>query len=233
LTKDDSIAGEPEFAQSPLPRGRHRIPPGEVAENQRRRLIAAMAHSIARRGYAATSVDRVLEGSGVSRGTFYELFGNRQECLAATQEACLESLMERISAACVGERRWAAKVRAAVYATVEFADQAPDQARLLTLDAIAADAQSSRQALTAVDRFAEMLRPGREHHPKAAELPPVTERALVGSVAITIGCQLLEGGSPAGLEAQLAYLVLAPYTGAAAARRLARPPGGEFSASGP
>lgn len=191
-----------------------------------------MARSISLRGYAATSVDRVLEGSGVSRGTFYELFGNRQECLAATHEASLEGLMESISSACAGERRWAARVRAAVYATVEFADRAPDQARLLALDALAADAPTSRQAAVAVDGFAEMLRSGREHHPKAAALPAVTERALVGLVAMAISCRLLEGESPVGLEAQLAYFVLLPYLGAAAAKRMTRPQGGEFSAPG-
>jgi AcrR family transcriptional regulator len=233
LSKDDSIGGESGFAHSSLPRGRHRIPPEEVAENQRQRLIVAMARSIALRGYAATSVDRVLEGSGVSRGTFYELFGNRHECLVATHEASLESLMGRISVACAGQRGWAAQVRAGVGAVVEFADRAPDQARLLALDALAADAQSSRRALAVVDQFAEMLRSGREHYPKAAKLPPVTERALVGSIAMAIGCQLLEGQSPAGLEGQLVYLVLTPYLGAAAAKRIARPSGAEFSAPGP
>jgi AcrR family transcriptional regulator len=220
LNKDDASADELEFAH-PLPRGRHRLEPEQVAENQRQRLIAAMARSIAVRGYAATTVDRVLEGSGVSRGTFYELFGNRHDCLLAAHEASLELLMERISAACAGEGKWAVQVAAAVHAAVDFADRAPDRARLLVLDAFTADAGSSRQALASFERLARMLRAGRRHHPRAATLPETTERALVGAVATAIGWQLLSGDSPADLEDQLAYFVLAPYLGTAAARRLA------------
>jgi AcrR family transcriptional regulator len=203
----------------------------EVAENQRRRLIAAMAHSVALRGYAATSVDKILEGSGVSRGTFYQLFANRHECLLAAHDASVEYMTDRVSAACAGEANWERKVRAAIYAAVDFAAQRPDQARLLTLDALAADSEASHRGLAAIDRFAAMLRSGRSHHPKAAALPEVTERALVGSISMTINSRLLSGESPAGLGAQLVYLVLVPYVGPAAAKRTAElPQGGELSA---
>ena len=174
MNKDDAIAGELEFAQPPLPRGRHRLDPEQVAENQRQRLIAAMARSIAVRGYAATTVDRVLEGSGVSRGTFYELFGNRQDCLLAAHETAVDSLGYRVSTACRAEDRWAAGVRAAIGAVVAFAAQQPDLARLLTLDALAADTEASRRGLAAIDRFAAMLRTGRSttRRPSASPRSP-------------------------------------------------------------
>lgn len=218
---EDGIEGELEFAHPPLSRGRHQLTPDEVAENQRQRLRAALADSVAVRGYAATSVDRVLKGSGVSRGTFYELFDNRQECLIAAHDASLALLVDRVSAACAGKRKWTARVSAAIYAAVDFAVQMPNRARLLTLDAFAADAEASRRGLAAIDRFASMLRSGREHYPKSVSLPEVTEPAVVGSVTMAINQRLLSGESPAGLESQLVYLVLAPYVGVAAASRAA------------
>jgi AcrR family transcriptional regulator len=223
LNKDDSTRGELEFPQSPLPRGRHRLAPEQVAENQRQRLIAAMAHSVAVRGYAATSVNRVLEGSGISRGTFYEIFANRHECLLAAHEAALECLTGRVSAACEAPGVWGRKVRAAIYASVDFAERRPDQARLLTIDALAADGQASDRGLAAIDRFAAMLRTGRTEHSRAEALPEITERTMVGSISMAISSRLLRGESLIGLEPQLVYLVLVPYLGPDAAKRIAEP----------
>jgi AcrR family transcriptional regulator len=224
MNAEESSKAGPEFPYSRLPRGRHQLTAEEVTSNQRQRLIAAMAHSVAVRGYAATTVERVLEASGVSRGTFYEIFANRHECLLAAHDAALECLTSRVSAACRGDRNWGKKVRAAIYASVDFAEQKPDQARLLTLDALAADSQASGRGLAAIDRFAEMLRGGRAKHRQAEALPEITERAMVGSVSMMISSRLLRGESLAGLEPQLVYLVLVPYLGPAAAKRIAEPP---------
>lgn len=221
LNKDHANGDELEFAHPPLPRGRHRLSPEEVAENQRRRLIAALVRSVAVRGYAGTTVDRILEGSGVSRGTFYQLFANRHECLLAAQEAVIEDFSEHLARSCRGEDRWERKVRAAVYATVGFAVQWPDQFRLLALDSLVADGESSHRGLAAIDRFAAMLRKGSERFPEAAGLPEATEQAMLGIVSMTISSRLLGGQSPAGLEPQLTYLVMVPYLGSAKARRLA------------
>jgi AcrR family transcriptional regulator len=180
-----------------------------------------MAESVAARGYAATSVERVIDAAGVSRGTFYEHFANRQDCLLAAQEAIAERLFAQIMAACSREEAWKDKAAAGIRVAIEFARRSPEKARLLALDAIAADAEASRRGLAAADRLAEMLRVGREHHPKAVRLPEITERALIGTVASALLWCLLSGESPAALEPQLVYLVLVPYLGPAAATRMA------------
>lgn len=186
-----------------------------------------MAESVARRGYAATSVERVIELAGVSRGTFYEQFANRRECLLAAHEAIFERFFNAVSLACAEAERWEDGVAAAIAAAVEFADRAPEQARLLALDTIAADAESALQGLAAVERLVTMLRGVREHNPSAADLPEVTERALVGAVASAIGWRLLNGEPLAGLESQLVQLVLGPYVGPTAAARIATEGKGE------
>lgn len=206
---------------APLPRGRHRLTPEEVAESQRQRLLAAMAESVAIRGYAATSVERVIELAGVSRSTFYEQFTNRQECVLVAYDAVLERFLDQLSAACSGGRAWGDRVAAAIAAAVEFASQRPEEARLLALDAVAVDGKAARHALAGVERLAAMLRTGREHHRRATDLPEVTERALVGAVASAVNWRLLAGESLAGLEPQLVQLVLTPYLGPAAAARQA------------
>lgn len=218
---EPKIEDQEGFPRPPLPRGRRRLSPQEVAEDQRRRLLAAMAESVAIRGYAATSVARVIELAGVSRGTFYEQFENRRECLLAAHDAISESFFAEVTAACSGELPWRDCVTAAIAAVVRFSDCRPEQARLLALDTVAADREAARRALEGAERLAALLRTGREHHPKAAALPDVTERALVGAVASAVNWRLLCGESLDGLEPQLVQLVLTPYLGAAAAARQA------------
>jgi AcrR family transcriptional regulator len=180
-----------------------------------------MAESVAIRGYAATSVARVIELAGVSRGTFYEQFENRRECLLAAYDAVSESFFDELTAACSDEFAWRDRAAAAIGAVVRFAGRRPEQVRLLALDTVAADLDAAHRALTGMDRMAALLRTGREHYPKAVALPDVTERALVGAVASAVNWRLLSGESLDGLEPQLVQLVLTPYLGAAAAARQA------------
>lgn len=77
----DEISGRP---PGPLPRGPHTLGHDAVIASQRRRLLDAMAHSIATSGLSTTSVADVVRLAGVSRKTFYELFANKQDCYRAT-----------------------------------------------------------------------------------------------------------------------------------------------------
>ena len=51
-----------------------------VIEMQRRRLTHAVVEVVGEHGLEAATVGRVCEQAGVSRRTFYELFGDREEC---------------------------------------------------------------------------------------------------------------------------------------------------------
>jgi AcrR family transcriptional regulator len=210
-----------EFPRPPLPRGRRRLTPEEVAEDQRRRLLSAMAESVAIHGYAASSVARVIELAGVSRGTFYELFENRHECLLAAYDAAFASFSAAIEEACAGASPWPDRAAAAIAAAVRFAAACPEQARLLALDTAAADLEAAGRAIAGGDRLAELLGGGREHNTKSRSLPDVTERALVGAVSSVINGRLLSGEPLDDLEPQLVQLVLTPYIGPAAAARQA------------
>ncbi|HET9677944.1 MAG TPA: TetR/AcrR family transcriptional regulator [Solirubrobacterales bacterium] len=74
-----------------------RLPPGpgrpreEVLANQRQRLFGAMVASVAERGYIATTVNDLVEVSGVSSRTFYDLYPDKKACFLATLEAMIEA----------------------------------------------------------------------------------------------------------------------------------------------
>lgn len=180
-----------------------------------------MAASVTANGYGASSVERVIERAGVSRGTFYEHFSNRHECLLAAQREALECFLARIAEVCERRGRWADKAADAVALTVALAANSREQARLIALDAIAVDGVAARYGLEAGEQLAVKLRSGRDHHPAAAQLPELTERFLIGAVAGAINWRLLSDESLDGLAPQLIYLVLMPYVGRAGARRAA------------
>jgi AcrR family transcriptional regulator len=68
-------------------------PAADVARNQRERLFAATVAVVTDRGYAATRVGDLVEVSGVSRRSFYDLFADKSACLVATLKA-LHALAE-------------------------------------------------------------------------------------------------------------------------------------------
>src|SRR3954452_13192285 len=59
----------------------------DVARNQRERIFGAMVASVSERGYTATRVSDLVELSGVSSRTFYDLFADKQTCFLETLKA--------------------------------------------------------------------------------------------------------------------------------------------------
>src|ERR1700741_736724 len=79
-----------------------RLPPGPsaareaVRQNQRERLFAATVALVAEQGYEATTLIEISQLSGVSRGTFYEHFADKQECFLAALDALADLAIDEI-----------------------------------------------------------------------------------------------------------------------------------------
>jgi AcrR family transcriptional regulator len=83
-------------AVAKLPRGRHGLSREAVAHSQRQRMLRAMAEAVSEHGYANTSVAEVLRRARVSRETFYEQFGNKQECFLSAYDASATIMLQTI-----------------------------------------------------------------------------------------------------------------------------------------
>ena len=59
----------------------------DAAAEHRRRLLDGMAHAVAGKGYAETTIADIVRAASVSRRTFYEHFAGKAECLVALYEA--------------------------------------------------------------------------------------------------------------------------------------------------
>jgi AcrR family transcriptional regulator len=210
-------------SSSTLPRGRHRLSREDVERHQRARLLDAVVVVAGERGYSEFAVQHLIAAAGVSRSTFYEHFTHKREVVLAACEAILARLLTLIERACAAQAEWPSKVRAAIAAALRFAAAEPDAARLLNIHLCSARDEAAGRVLGSSERLVALLAAGRDRYPRAAQLPALTERALVGAIWVTIATQLI-GGEPERLEeleAQLVELALLPYLGAPEAAALA------------
>ena len=84
--------------------------------DHRRRLLDAMAHAVARKGYADTTIADLAAEARVSRRTFYEHFASKAECLIALYEAASAQALGVLMGAIDRRRDWHTQVEQALRA---------------------------------------------------------------------------------------------------------------------
>src|SRR5205085_12246385 len=77
------LAGSHPRDAAGLPRGRGRLAPADVNEEQRIRIVRALISAAAEQGYHAVTVTEVVRLARVSREAYYRLFPTKLDCLAA------------------------------------------------------------------------------------------------------------------------------------------------------
>jgi AcrR family transcriptional regulator len=171
-----------------LPAGHHGLSPGLVGENQRARLTAAAAESLAAHGYGAITVTDVVKRAGVSTSTFYKRFDDLWDCLAAAYEAGAERLCGEIEGACPD-------AEAGIEAALALLAAEPPLAHLLS-----AEPPSQATALTAVrahlvERLANLLRSARTDRDGSARarqrFRPDSDRNLYRAAQLVAGALAL------------------------------------------
>ena len=69
------------------------------AADHRRRLLDAMSHTVALKGYADTTIADLAAEARVSRRTFYEHFDDKAQCLIALYDAASAQALEVLRSA--------------------------------------------------------------------------------------------------------------------------------------
>ena len=199
---------------------------GRLAEIQRSRLLAAAVGAIEEHGYAQTTVAHITTRSRVSRRTFYELFEDREECLAALVEDVIAMVEDEVAVAGLEGLPWLERVRGGLDAILAFFDCEPALARVCVVQALRGGPQVLERREQILARLAGVLDEGRAQGPQAGERTAVTAEGLVGAAFGVIYARLLrrERKPLTGLRGELMSLIVLPYLGAAASRReLVRP----------
>jgi AcrR family transcriptional regulator len=189
---DPLRAPPPVIVPSPLPRGRHGLPPGYVRRHQRARILDAVLEVSAQHGFEAASVRELIVAAGLSTEAFYSHFPSKEDA-------------------------W---VTAAVDAALGLLAASPEQARLLLVDAPTAGRAglpAIDDALKAFTRVVGGATAGPKGLPKSlpgAMVAGIAELAA-GWVLDGRATQLPE------LRAALVEIILTPPLGLAAAARAA------------
>jgi AcrR family transcriptional regulator len=211
-----------------------RLPPGpgtprkEVLANQRERFFGAMVASVSARGYRATTVGDLAEISGVSSGTFYEHFPDKQGCFLATLEAIIEAAIG-YAARQAGERvgdpapggvtlpgetgggdSWEARANQGLRAFAEMIVAQPAAARLALVEAYTAGPEALVPLEQAMAGFEWLTRQVIEQSPQRAGMPEEMVMALMGAQQEIARNRLREGreGELPGLTEELWDLLL-------------------------
>ena len=132
----------------------------DVAQGQRARLIAAMAHVVAERGYHATTVAHVVREAGVSRTTFYEQFASKEACFLEAYRHGVEVLDQDVARAVAAQPAgdWRAQLRAGIGAYLESLAAEPAFARTYLVEIHSAGEAALAERTAAMRAFSERYR---------------------------------------------------------------------------
>jgi AcrR family transcriptional regulator len=193
----------------------------QVLEIQRRRLLAAAALVVTEQGVAAFSVSEVLRHASMSRRTFYEIYEDREQCLAELMEQTLQRVAVPVLAAWHGQQQWLLRVRAAVAELLWQLRADPVAARLLLVEAQGAGPPTARLRARATNAMAAALDEGSTDSRAGELLPASTAEGLVGGALWILHTRVLEGRTVEleELAGSLTSMLVLPYVGSAAARR--------------
>lgn len=203
-----------------LPRGRHGLSPEYVAQNQRERLIAALAECLYERGFDETTISMVSKRAGVSKGDFYKQFESKDDCFLIAYDDAVRSIRARVLEAC-GKGDWTTRVLAALTALLRHLAEDPAKARLLLVEGLRVGKGVYDRYQDALQSFVPHLREGAPA-PAGTRPPKAMDEAVVGGIASLLS-RRVHGGDVERLGdflPEVAEFALTPYLGAVEARRI-------------
>ena len=206
-------------------RGWHQPTPGganpQIALVQRSRILSASIRAVDEVGYPNTSVAHITKRAHVSRRTFYELFSDREACLAAALQDVVGLVERGLTSAGLEELAWRERIRQGLWVILSFFDREPVLARVCVVQSLRGGPEilASREMLLA--RLAGVVDEGRHENARANECSPLVAEGLVGAAfSITYSRLLREEQAPlTGLLGELMSMIVLPYHGPVVARR--------------
>jgi AcrR family transcriptional regulator/DNA-binding MarR family transcriptional regulator len=193
----------------------------QLVEIQRSRLIAGAVCAIEELGYAQTTVGHITRRASVSRRTFYELFANREECLAAVLEDLVGQISQELAVVDLDGLPWRERVRTGLWAILSLFDREPALARVCVVQALRGGPRVLERREEILASLAAVVDEGRHEGPRGAECSRLTAEGVVGAVFAILYARLLRGEREplAALLGELMGMIVLPYLGPAAARR--------------
>ena len=164
-----------------LPSGRHGLPRDVVVANQRERISNAMAETVTKFGYAASSVERVASRAGVSRRTFYEQFAGKEDAYLQTYDLAAGRLLAAVTAVSLDEDTPDERLRRCLCSFLTGLASEPMLTHMCIVDVLTAGPTAVARRDRYQRAFAELLE-RLVGGPDARPLPPLATEGLVGAI---------------------------------------------------
>jgi AcrR family transcriptional regulator len=103
-----------------IPPGRSKLSKGEIARNQRERILYATAEQAARKGYNVTTVADITATARVDRRVFYKHFRDKQQAFLAVHELGAQQVIALAASAFFSAGPWSERVWEAMRAATQF-----------------------------------------------------------------------------------------------------------------
>jgi AcrR family transcriptional regulator len=183
--------------------------------------MAAALRAVDELGYTDTTVAHITDRARVSRRTFYELFANREECLAAVMEDAVALIAAEIPRVDLEGLSWRERVRGGLWAILSLFDREPALARVCVVQALRGGPHVLKRREEILHGLATVVDEGRGEGAHGARYTALTAEGLVGAAFSIVYARLLKADRRplAGLLGELMGMIVLPYLGAGAARR--------------
>jgi AcrR family transcriptional regulator len=210
VVKRLQLADHPEVGPLIRPRG----------ESQRARLLVAAFDVVGERGIQPVAVADIVRAAGVSRGTFYQLFGSKEDCFIAAYQYARDMLLDVVNVATLGAMGdWQAGLRAAIRAYLTALTYSPRFARAGLVEIQNAGDSGHAEHGVSLARFADaygwLFQQGAKENPKLR--PPSSEAlfVLVAGIEQLVAARVREGyaGRLPQLEDSLVAVSAAVFLG--------------------
>jgi AcrR family transcriptional regulator len=168
-------------------------PREQAASHQRARIHAAMIELVSERGYGAVTVRELVRMAGVSTGTFYEHFADKDACFLRTYGLIVRRSTKQVGAAQKGCHDWRERLRLALRAWAEGIVREPQAARLGLVEVFAGGAAALEQMRRAEGHYETMIEQSFASAPDPVPVPPLIVKGIVAGVHRVARAQLLGG----------------------------------------
>jgi len=184
-----------------VPRGRH-APPLEVRQDrQRARLFAAASVVFARAGYADATAEAIAREAGMSKATFYEHFGNKEDCIVALFDAATETLLRNMRDAAEqhADADPPTRVRTTLGAFLGTLARYPNESQTLLVEIVGAGPRAMERrdrALDAVAAYIDDLNRGDADRGVAPRLGSPHDAYAIAGAVVELASRQIRTGVP-------------------------------------
>jgi AcrR family transcriptional regulator len=205
------------------PRARSASPARYVANDQRERILNALAVTVADKGYPAMTVADIVRTAGASLSTFYAHFPNKEEAFLAALDSIKTQSIAAALPAYTGASDWPHAVRAGLQALVDYVAVQPPWAYLGLVAVYTAGPRALARNDELGAAFQGALAAGYEHSPDTSA---IAAEAISGATYALMSDQFRARGAErlGAIVPSATFLSLAPFIGADAACGVANEP---------